>query len=219
MCSGVLPQQPPAILISPRAQIRQIPRHVIRPKIEPRRRQRIRQSRIRIARHRNIRLLRKLAQKRIHQVRPQRAVQSHENGAHAPPHSRRPQRSALKSSSRRRAPPPPKSSPAVPSCWHSAHPHRTPPNRHQRRLGIQRIEDRLHQQQIRAARNQRPHLLLVRRLHLVERHHAKPRIVGIRRIRKRHRQRPQSPQPQTSAAPSRSPRDPPTPAPAAPTAR
>ena len=41
-----------------------------------------------------------------------------------------------------------------------------------------------------AARHQRPHLLLVSRLHLVEGDHPEARIVGIRRIRQRDRQRP-----------------------------
>ena len=60
----------------------------------------------------------------------------------------------------------------------------------QRRLGIQRIEDRLDQQQIDAAGDQRAHLLHVGRLHLVESDHAETRIIGIGRVRKRHRQRP-----------------------------
>jgi hypothetical protein len=64
-------------------------------------------------------------------------------------------------------------------------------NRHQRGLCIQRIEDRLHQQQVRAARNQRTHLLRIR-LSSPGRmsQHAKAGIVRVRRVRERYRQRP-----------------------------
>ena len=61
-------------------------------------------------------------------------------------------------------------------------------DRHQRGLCVQRIENRLHQQEIGPARNQRPHLLAISRLHLIERDHSEPGIIGVWRIRQRHRQ-------------------------------
>ncbi len=70
-------------------------------------------------------------------------------------------------------------------------------DRHQRRLRIQRIKNRLHQQNIHATRHQRPRLLHVRSLHLIKRHHPKPRIIRIRRVRQAHRQRPNRPRHKT----------------------
>ena len=60
----------------------------------------------------------------------------------------------------------------------------------QRRLGVQRVEDRLDQQQIYAARNEGAHLLRVGGLDLIERDHPEARIIGIGRVRERHGQRP-----------------------------
>ena len=60
----------------------------------------------------------------------------------------------------------------------------------ERRLGVQRVEDGLDQQQVGAAGDERAHLLDVGGLHLIERDHPEAGIVGIRRVRERDRQRP-----------------------------
>ena len=62
-------------------------------------------------------------------------------------------------------------------------------DRDQRRLGVQRIEDRLDQQHVAAARDQRADLLGVGRLHLVEGDDAEAGVVGVGRIRQRDRER------------------------------
>jgi hypothetical protein len=52
----------------------------------------------------------------------------------------------------------------------------------QRRLGVQRVEDRLHQKKVNPARDQGPNLVLVGSLYLIECDHPKAGVVGIRRI-------------------------------------
>jgi hypothetical protein len=66
-------------------------------------------------------------------------------------------------------------------------------NRHQRRLGVERVEDRFHQQEVGAAFDERADLLDVGLLHLIERHHAEARVIGVRRVRERDGQRPDGP--------------------------
>ena len=63
-------------------------------------------------------------------------------------------------------------------------------NGDQRGLGIQRIEDRLDEQQVRTARDERAHLADVGRLHLIEGDHAKARVVRVRRVGERDGERP-----------------------------
>src|SRR5450631_1087243 len=62
--------------------IAEVTRHVLRSKIEPGLRQRIWQARIGVARDRHVGFLRKLLQKRIHQVRAQRAIETHGERLH-----------------------------------------------------------------------------------------------------------------------------------------
>jgi hypothetical protein len=66
-------------------------------------------------------------------------------------------------------------------------------DRHQRGLGVERIEDRLDQQEVRTARDERANLVDVGRLHLVERDDAEARVVGVRRVGERNGQRPNGP--------------------------
>ena len=85
MCSGVFPQQPPAMLINPpRANSPRVAGHVLRPKIETRFRKRIRQARIGIARDRHVRLFRKFLQKWIHEIGTERAVEANRQRFHVP---------------------------------------------------------------------------------------------------------------------------------------
>ncbi len=62
-------------------------------------------------------------------------------------------------------------------------------NRHQRRLGVQRVEDCFHEEEIRAAFYQGADLIQVCLFHLIKSHHAKARVVRVGRVRERHRQR------------------------------
>ena len=66
-------------------------------------------------------------------------------------------------------------------------------HRDERRLRVQRIENRLHQNHVRAAGDQPANVVHVSRLHLIESDHAKTRIVRIRRIAQRHLHRPHRP--------------------------
>jgi hypothetical protein len=62
-------------------------------------------------------------------------------------------------------------------------------DRNERRLGVQRIEDRLDQEDVGAAGDQRADLLDVRRLDLIERDDAEAGVIGIGRVGERHGQR------------------------------
>src|SRR5271155_1596412 len=64
---------------SPR-KVAQIAGHVVRPQIEPGRRERIRQTCIRIAGDRDVRFLRKLLQEWVHQIGAERAVEPYREG-------------------------------------------------------------------------------------------------------------------------------------------
>ncbi len=61
---------------------------------------------------------------------------------------------------------------------------------HDRRLGVQGVEDRLDEEEVDAPVTERADLLLVRGLHGVERHGAKGRLVDLRRERQRDVERP-----------------------------
>ncbi len=176
MCSGVLPQQPPAMFTRPpSANCAEVAGHVGRLEIEAGRRQRVRQPRVRIAGDRRARLGRQLGQERIHQVGTERAVEADAERLHVLDGV--PQRlDGLRRDHRLAAPP------------HRRRDHDRQRltvllehllNGDQRRLGVQRIEDRLDQQHVAAARDQRAHLVGVSRLDLVERHHAEPGVLGV----------------------------------------
>ncbi len=62
-------------------------------------------------------------------------------------------------------------------------------DRHQRRLGVERIEDRLHQENVGAAGDEGADLLEVGSLDLIEGDDPETRVVRIGRIGQRHRQR------------------------------
>jgi hypothetical protein len=80
MCSGVLPQQPPMMFTKPDFAKSVAKRHVRRQQIEARRRERVRHARVRIRRHKAIRLRREFFEERAHLVRPERAVQADDSG-------------------------------------------------------------------------------------------------------------------------------------------
>ena len=128
--------------------VAQITGHVLRAQIEPGRRKRIRQTGIRIARDRHVRLLRELLQERIHQIGTERAVEPHRQRLHVL--HRVPERLGGLRGDHRLA----------------AAPHRRRDHHRQflavliehladgdqRRLGVQRVEDRLDQKQVRRRR-------------------------------------------------------------------
>ena len=77
MCSGVLPQQPPAMLIRPPLRkVAEITGHVRRAQIEAGWRERIRQAGVRVAGDGHVRFLGELFQEWIHQIGAERAVQA-----------------------------------------------------------------------------------------------------------------------------------------------
>ena len=53
----------------------------------------------------------------------------------------------------------------------------------QRRLGVQRIKNRLHQEQVHASRHESAHLLSVGCFDLIECDHPKAWIIGVGRVR------------------------------------
>src|SRR6202166_3841883 len=65
-------------------EVAEITSHILRSQIETGFRQRIRQTRVRVARDSHICLLREFLQKRIHQIRTERAVESHRQRLHVP---------------------------------------------------------------------------------------------------------------------------------------
>ena len=156
MCSGVLPQQPPAMLSKPllRKFAEKIA-HVLRLQIKARRRQRIRQTRVRITRNRRVGFFRKFREKRPHQIRAERAVQA--DGNRLDMLHRVPKRlDGLRGNHRFTAA-------ADGGGNHDRQnffvllEHFL--NRHERGLGVERIENRFDQQNVRAARDERANLV------------------------------------------------------------
>ena len=134
-----------------------------------------------IARDRHVRFFRELLQKRIHQIGTERAVEPHRQRFHVP--HRVPERlSRLRRDHRLAATP------------HRRRDHywqflavliEDLADGDQCRLGVQRIEDRLDQEQVYAAGDESAHLLCVSGFDLIESDHPKAWIVGIGRVRER----------------------------------
>ena len=144
---GVLPQQPPGDVDEPRVgELAEVPAHVGRSQVEARRRERVRQPGVRVAGDGRARLLRELGQERVHEVRAERAVEPDRERLHVlhrVPEAPRP--SAPRSSSRRRGPTAAEiiTGRTFPSCVEDLL------DRDERRLGVERVEDRLDEQHVR----------------------------------------------------------------------
>ena len=150
--------------------------HVLRLQIEAGCRKRIGQTSVRIAGDGGVGLRREFGEKRPHQVRAERTVQADRQRLHVFHRVpirlnglRRDHRLATASDGGRNRD---RKNDLI-RVEHFL-------DRHESRLGVERIEDGLHQQEVRAACNQCADLLDVGRLHLVERANAEARIVRIR---------------------------------------
>ena len=162
-----------------------VARHIGRLEVEPGRRERVGQAGVRIAGDRRVGLLRELGQERVHEVGAERAVEADREGFYVP--HRVPQRLDGLRRDHRLA--------AAPDRRRHHHRERHAVllehllDRDERRLGVERIEDRLDEEHVGAPRDERSHLARVGRFHLVEGDDAEAGIVGIGRIRERHRER------------------------------
>ena len=160
--------------------------HVFGLQVKARRRERIRQARVRIARDVGPGLHREFREERAHQVWSERAVQS--DGQRLNVLHRVPQRLDRLRGNHRLAPAPDGGGDGDGQANLVGVEHFL--DGHERGLGVEGIEDGLDEQEVRAARDERADLLDVSRLHLVERADAEAGVVRVRRIRERDRQRP-----------------------------
>ena len=151
MCSGVLPQQPPAILISPpRANSPRERAMSAGPRSKPVGESGLGKPGIRIAGDGDVRFLRELGQERIHQIGTERAVEADRQAA-----SRA--RTAFQNASMVCAeiivsPPRPTAAEIMTGSFDLSVLVEHFADGDQRRLGVERVEDRLHQQQVRRRR-------------------------------------------------------------------
>ena len=153
--------------------------HVWRQQIEARWRERIRHAGIRIRRHKTICFRRQFFEEWTHLVRPKRAVQTDRQRLHMPHRVQisfrdltRDHRLATGSNSGRNLD---RQLDAI-GFKHFA-------DRHQRSLGVEGVENRLHHQGIDTASDQCADLMRVSRLHLIKGHVAEAQITEIRELR------------------------------------
>ena len=153
--------------------------HVWRQQIEARWRERVRHARVRIGRHKAIRLGRQFFEEGAHLVRPERAIQTDRQRLHMPHRIE----ISLRDLTRNHCLATRADRGGNLDRQLDAIRFKHLTDRHKRGFGIERIENRLHHQGIDTASDQRADLMRVSRLHLIKGDVAEAQITEIRELR------------------------------------